>query len=142
MSSWIGSDDVGGRHMLCRGVVPRQGPALNLLAFFDQITERYFCSSLFTKQPDGYGCEQFPDGSVYGGQFQSALRHGIGRFQNTDYYYAGQWKEGLRHGVGVELECNEKDELVPRIAIYIMWVTDVLLLLHQRLSVFQFPYVS
>ena len=47
----------------------------------------------------------------------------MGRFQNADYYYAGQWKEGLRHGVGVELEYNEKDELVPRMAIYIMWVT-------------------
>ncbi len=86
---------------------------------FDSL--RFITSLLSIKQPDGYGCEQYPDGSVYGGQFADAQRHGVGRFQNKDYYYAGQWKKGLRNGVGVELECDEDDELKPRLAIYIMW---------------------
>ena len=32
---------------------------------------------LSIKQPDGYGCEEYPDGSVHGGQFQNAQRHGM-----------------------------------------------------------------
>lgn len=61
-----------------------------------------FQGSFVKNSINGKGTFTWPDGSTYTGDVKDGLRHGHGRYTNTQagYTYEGQWKRGLRDGEG------------------------------------------
>ena len=50
---------------------------------------------------NGKGTANYPNGEIYEGDFAEGIRHGRGiyRYLNGDKYF-GEWKDNKRHGIG------------------------------------------
>ena len=57
----------------------------------------------------GYGVLHWANDSVYIGDFENNLRHGIGIFRSKQYEYVGSWVNGIKEGWGVCVTANDEE---------------------------------